>query len=352
MNSGTRESGGDPVRFGLLGYGFGARYFHAPLIASAVGCELVAVATRSAERRALVAREHPDATTVDDLAELVAAGAEAVAVSTPADTHIPLCRQALELGLPVVVDKPFALTAADARATVELAERLGVPLSVYQNRRWDSDFRTVRALADSGALGEITRFESRFERREPGPPAAGGGTLLDFGSHLVDQALQLLGPVRTVYAEMDHDDPTGLDNDVFLALTHIGGAHSHLWGSWVQSAPGPRFRVTGTSATYVIEGVDIQEEHLVAGRTPASEGESWGTEPQDRWGRLHDGSGAVLQPTERGRWDSYYPAFAAAVRGTGPVPVDPRDALATAEVLDTARISAARNQLVDLPPLA
>ena len=172
------------------------------------------------------------------------------------------------MGLPVVVDKPFALTATDARATVELAERLGVPLSVYQNRRWDSDFRTVRALADNGTLGEIIRFESRFERRQAGPPAAGGGTLLDFGSHLVDQALQLLGPVRTVYAEMRHrDDLAGLDDDVFLALTHSGGVRSHLWGSWVQSAPGPRFRVTGTSATYVVDGVDIQEEHLVAGRT-------------------------------------------------------------------------------------
>ena len=202
VSSSAQRGAVAPVRFGLVGYGFGARYFHAPLIASATECELVAVATRSAERRALVATEHPDAAVVDDLAGLVAAGAEAVTVSTPADTHIPLCRQALERGLPVVVDKPFALTAADARPAVELAERLGLALSVYQNRRWDSDFRTVRALADSGALGEITRFESRFERRQDGPPAAGGGTLLDFGSHLVDQAIQLLGPVRTVYAEI------------------------------------------------------------------------------------------------------------------------------------------------------
>ena len=154
----------DPVRFGLVGYGFGARWFHAPLIASADECELVAVATRSAERRALVNAEHPGATVVDDLAGLKAAGVEAVTISTPADTHIPLCQEALELGLAVVVDKPFALTAADARSAVDLAERLGVLLSVYQNRRWDSDFLTVRALVDDGTLGRITRFESRFER--------------------------------------------------------------------------------------------------------------------------------------------------------------------------------------------
>lgn len=341
------------MRFGLIGYGFGARYFHAPLIASAPECELVAVATRSAERRALVSREHPDTALVDDLAGLVAAGAEAVAVSTPADTHIPLCRQALELGLHVVVDKPFALTAANAEAAVELAGRLGVALSAYQNRRWDSDFRTVCALSERGVLGEITRFESRFERRQPGgPPAAGGGTLLDFGSHLVDQALQLLGPAQAVYAEMHHRDDTGLDDEVFVALTHTGGAHSHLWGSWVQSAPGPRFRVTGTSATYVVDGLDIQEELLVSGRTPASMGESWGAEPPDRWGRVHDGSGVVTQPSERGRWDTYYPAFAAAVRGRGRVPVDPRDAVATAQVLDAARAGATRQELVDLPASA
>jgi predicted dehydrogenase len=351
VSSDALGGGVAPVRFGIVGYGFGARYFHAPLIASGVGCELVAVATRSAERRAFVAAEHPDAAVVDDLAGLVAAGAEAVTVSTPADTHIPLCRQALDRGLPVVVDKPFALTAADARPAVELAERLGLALSVYQNRRWDSDFLTVRALADSGALGDITRFESRFERRQDGPPAAGGGTLLDFGSHLVDQAIQLLGPVRTVYAEIHHrDDPAGLDDDVFVALAHVRGAHSHLWGSWVQSAPGPRFRVTGTRATYVVDGLDIQEELLVAGRTPASEAGSWGTEPQDRWGRLHDGSGTVPVSTERGRWDTYYPAFAAAVRCSGPVPVDPRDALATAGVLDAAWTSATHHTLVDLLP--
>jgi predicted dehydrogenase len=296
-----------------------------------------------------VAREHPGALTVDDLAGLAAAGVEAVAVSTPADTHIPLCREALELGLAVVVDKPFALDAAQARSAVELAERLGVPLSVYQNRRWDSDFRTVRALVDGGALGDVTRFESRFERRQDGPPAAGGGTLLDFGSHLVDQALQLLGPVRGVYAEMHHrPDLEGRDDDVFLALTHVTGAHAHLWGSWVQSAPGPRFRVTGTRATYVVGGVDGQEDTLVAGRTPASEGPAWGTEPEDRWGALHGASGATSRPTERGRWDAYYPAFAAAVRGRGAVPVDPRDAVATAEVLDAARRSAVEGLVVDL----
>ena len=190
-----------PVRFGLVGYGFGGRYFHAPLIGAAAECEFLGVVTTSPERQALVAQEHPAARTFASLAELKAAGAEAVAISTPADTHTPLSEQALELGLAVVCDKPFALDAPAARGTVELAERLGLSLAPYQNRRWDSDFLTVRALAADGSLGEVARFESRFERLAPdeGPGAAGGGTLLDFGSHLVDQALVLLGPVGSVY---------------------------------------------------------------------------------------------------------------------------------------------------------
>ncbi len=340
----------DPVRFGLVGYGFGGRWFHAPLLAAAPEVDLLGVVTTSAERRAQVAADHPGLRTFGSLEELAGAGAEAVAISTPADTHTPLTEQALDLGLAVVCDKPFALDAAAARGSVELAADRGLLLAPYQNRRWDSDFRTVRALVDAGRLGTVTRFESRFERfaPDPGPPAAGGGTLRDFGSHLVDQALVLLGPVTAVYAEWRLRDG-GLDDDVFVALAHAGGARSHLWGSWSQSAPGPRFRVTGTVAGYEVGGpMDGQEAALLAGRTPATEGERWGAEPAQRWGRLRGGAADRPVPTERGRWDTFYPAFAAAVLGTGPVPVDPGDAVDTATVLDAARRSATEGAVVSL----
>ncbi|WP_433170393.1 Gfo/Idh/MocA family protein [Actinoallomurus sp. CA-150999] len=338
----------EPLRIGLAGYGFGGRYFHAPLLASALECAFLGVVTTSPERRKQVAAEL-DRPAFASLEELAAAGAEAVAISTPADTHIPLARQALELGLAVVCDKPFALDADAARETVELAERLGVALTVYQNRRWDSDFRTLRRLVDAGTLGTLTRFESRFERfaPDPGPPAAGGGTLLDFGSHLVDQALVLCGPVERVYAEW-HVGDGGLDDDVFVALTHRDGARSHLSGSWRQGAPGPRFRASGTAGAYVVDGVDGQEAALLAGASPVSEGDGWGAEPEERWGQVLRGDHTESAPSERGRWDLFYPAFAAAVRGTGPLPVDPWDAVATAKVLDAARTSATAGQVVAL----
>jgi predicted dehydrogenase len=333
-----------------VGYGFGGRYFHAPLLAAAPECTFLGVVTTSPERRELLSREHPGATAFDSLEELAAAGAEAVTISTPAGTHSELTDAALDLGLAVVCDKPFALDAASARASVARSQLLGLPLSPYQNRRWDSDFLTVRSLVDRGELGTVTRFESRFERfsPEPGPAPSGGGTLLDFGAHLVDQALVLLGPVARVYAEWRVRE-SGLDDDVFVALTHTSGARSHLAGSWSEGAPGDRFRVTGTTGSYVVGGpMDGQEAALIAGQTPATLGAGWGAEPPERWGRVQRGDDSETVPTVPGAWSTFYPAFAAAVRGTGAVPVAPEDAVASLTVLDAARRSATEGVVVDL----
>jgi predicted dehydrogenase len=319
-----------PTRIGLAGYGFGGRIFHAPLIAAAGGAELAGVVTRSPERRAEVAADHPGVPVFDSLAALAEAGAEAVAISTPAETHIPLLLEAVSLGLGVVCDKPFAMSAAQAQEAVDAAEAAGVVLSVYQNRRWDSDFLTVRRLLDEGVLGEVTLFESTFERysRDPVPPS-GGGILRDFGSHLVDQALQLWGPVEHVYGEVSPGD-----DRFFAALRHEGGMTSHLSGDWVQGSPAPRFRVRGSEGAYVVYGMEGQEPALIAGERP---GEDWHTEPPERWGRLQRGDESEPVRSERGRWDTFYPAFAAAVRGEGAVPVDPRDAVASLTVIERIR---------------
>jgi predicted dehydrogenase len=336
------------TRIGLVGYGSGGRIFHAPLLASANGVEFAGVVTRSAERRAELAKGHPGVPAYDSLADLAAAGVEAVTISTPAATHAQLAREAIALGLAVVVDKPFALDAEAAREVTTLAAEAGVLLSVYQNRRWDSDLLTLQRLSAEGALGEIRRFESRFERWSPDrePPAAGGGTLLDFGAHLVDQAHLLFGPSTRVYAEMRGDGD--LDDDVFVALHHAGGVESHLWGSWRQAAPGPRLRVSGTTGTYIVDGIDGQEAVLKAGRSPADLGDRWGVEPEHTWGRLYRGATGAPVRSERGRWDSYYPAFAAAVRGEGPLPVDPWDSVRNMDILDAARISATTGETITL----
>ena len=341
------------VRIGLVGYGFGGRYFHAPLIAGTPGCVLAGVVTRSAARRNEVKQVHPGVPVFDSVADLIDSGVDAVTVCTPAATHSAVTDEVVSRGIPAVCDKPFALDADAARHTVEQAQRAGVLITAYQNRRWDSDLLTVRRLLDAGELGEVRRFESTFERwaPDPVPPPAGGGLLRDFGSHLVDQALHLFGPVRRLYAETHEIEPE-VEDDFQLLMEHAGGARSRLAGAWRQGAPAPRMRVSGTEGSFVTSALmDGQEEALIAGRTPdgGDGGDGWGREPETAWGTLSRGDRMTRVPSERGRWDLFYEQFAAAVRGAGSVPVDPWDAVATATVLDAARRSAAEGRSIDLP---
>ena len=341
-----------PVRIGLVGYGKGGRFFHAPLIRRAEGCVLAGVVVRSPERRAAVSVDLPLVPVHGNLGELAAAGVDAVVVSTPLDTHLPLVREAVERGLPVVCDKPFARDAPAARATVLAAERAGIPLTVYQNRRWDADFRTVRRVLAQGCLGEVVAFESRMEQppQPEGLPLTGGGALLDLGSHAVDQALCLLGPVRSVYAEV-HELPgeDRFDDRFFLALRHESGVSSHLTGNWaLQGDLGLRFRVDGTAATLVVPDDDGQTGRLLAGGTPEDDGEAWGAVPEDRWGRIHRAGTGVPVPSQPGAWEEFYAGLARALRGEAPLPVDPWDSVAGLEVLDAARASAATGRVVGL----
>lgn len=342
------------MKIGLLGYGKGGRYFHAPLISSLSGATFAGVVTRSPERKQEVASDHPGVSTFDTLADLVAAGVDVVVVSTPLASRPALILEAIALGVGVVSDKPFAQDATQARTLVEAAERGGVLLSVYQNRRWDSDFLTVRKLIDSQALGQVSRFESSIERYSPGSvgKASGGGVLRDLGSHLVDQALVLFGPVRRVYAELQYPEPdqTGQlpDHTFFIALTHANGVVSHLAGSCLQNSPKPRFRVSGSRGCYSVEGLDGQEAQAMAGLSPRSEGERWGLEEPSRWGWLTQGRQRAQVVSEPGCWLEFYRQLQHAVDGQGCIPVDPRQAVATTVVLDAARTSAEQGRVVEL----
>lgn len=337
------------MRIGLVGYGLGGRFFHAPFIVSTLGCSLVGIVTRSAQRRAEVEQDHPGTPVFDSLAALVAAGVDAVVISTPATVRPAQVRECIELGVPVLSDKPFALDEAQAQDLVARAEGAGVPLCVYQNRRWDSEFLTVQKLLSSGSLGDVHRFESRIEgwQSEDQGKATGGGALRDIGSHQLDQALLLFGPVKSIYAEMTYVDQV-LDCDYFVSLEHHNGVRSHLWGSAIQHSPGPRFRVNGSLGCYRIEHLDAQAYALFDGHTPKTLGERWGAEDHLKWGWLQRGEERELLPSEYGQWPAFYRQWVAALKGERAMPVLMTQVLSTQRLLDAARQSAASGQVLTL----
>lgn len=336
------------ARVALIGYGLAGAVFHAPLIAAEPGLRLAGIVTSDEGRRAQARADHPDAELLAS-ADDVWAGRERfdlVVVAAANRAHVPLARGAIAARLPVVVDKPLAATADEARAVVAEAAAAGVPLTVFQNRRWDGDLLTVQRLLASGELGAVHRFESRFERWRPEPkvgwreladPAEGGGVLLDLGSHLVDQALLLFGPATHVYAELDvRRAAARVEDDAFVAITHASGVRSHLWMSAIAPHLAPRMRVLGERAAYVKEGLDGQEDALRNGGSPIGDPD-WGTGAP---GLLVAGDDVRTVETERGAYPRFYAQVAAALRGEGPMPVDPADAIRALTVLDLARRSA------------
>jgi predicted dehydrogenase len=344
----TRRGRGGVVRPGrvaLVGYGLAGEAFHAPFISTTPGLELAAIVTRDPGRRAAAAAAHPGAALLHSAEEISGGDFQLVVIAAPNRAHVGLATAALEAGLDVVVDKPLAPTAAAARELIELARARGRMLTVFHNRRWDGDLLTVRRLIEAGELGRVLRFESRFERfrsqikegwRELADPEEAGGVLYDLGPHLVDQALLLFGPVERVYGEVDaRRAGAQVDDDVFIALTHASGVRSHLWMSAVTARLGPRLRVLGDRAGYVKYGLDVQEAALRAGDRPGDAG--WGREDEPAWGTLgRDGDTRPVE-TDPGDYGAFYAGVAAALREGAPPPVDPADAVAGLEILETAR---------------
>jgi predicted dehydrogenase len=337
------------LRVGLVGYGMAGRDFHAPLLRAADGLRVTHVVTGNAERAEQAAGDLPDArvvATVDDL--LAEAGSlDLVVVASPSGAHADNAVAAVEHDLPVVVDKPLSTDLASGRALVARARERGVPLTVFQNRRWDAEHLTSRVVLASGVLGDVVRYEARYERWRPVPKSRwrenlpsdqGGGLLMDLQPHLVDGALDLFGPVRAVYAEVASVTTVG-DDVAFLALEHATGVRSHLGATSLAGAPGPRTRILGRAGAYLV--ADTAGE-------PTAYGEWTDTDPGTR-GWLVRGEDREPVPRAAGGWGDFYPAVAAMVRDGAAPPVDPEDAVSVLAVLDAARRSAREGTVVRLP---
>jgi predicted dehydrogenase len=323
------------------------------------GLELASVVTSNEERAEQVRSRHPDATVLPSPDALFAAADshDLVVVAAPNREHMPLGLAAVEAGLHLVVDKPLAAQVAEGERLAEAAAERGVVAAVFHNRRWDGDFMTLRRLVDEGAVGEPLRLESRFDRwrpevdagrwREGGGPEDAGGVLFDLGPHLIDQALVLLGPPRSVYAEVRTlREGAQVDDDFFLALEHGSGARSHLWGTMLAAQPGPRLRALGTRAAYVKWGLDVQEDQLRAGASPRDAG--FGEEPESAWGRLGTEEHAEQVPTERGRYAEFYEQMERAIRSSEPAPVPLSAGIETLRVIEAARRSSDERAVVPL----
>lgn len=338
------------IRTALIGFGLAGRVFHGPLIATTPGMRIATVVTSDPERQARAAQEHPGAAVVpgvDDF-DLLARDHDLVVVATANRHHVPLARAAIEAGLAVVVEKPMAPTAAQARDLVALARNRGCLLTVFHNRRWDADILTLQRLLAEDRLGPVARVESRIDRwrpevstrwRESPDPQDAGGLLLDLGTHLVDQALHLFGRPSHVYAEVGRRRAgAAVDDDDFIALQHAGGVSVHLWATSIAAAAGPRLRVLGLRGSFVKQAVDGQEDALRSGARP--DAAEWGREPPQQWGLLTDSAGTHPVESEPGAWPRFYELLGAAMRGGGPAPVAPDDAVAVLEVIEAGREAA------------
>jgi scyllo-inositol 2-dehydrogenase (NADP+) len=330
------------LRAGVAGFGLAGEVFHAPLIDSVDGIDVAGIVTSNPDRASRARASYPNAAVVPDIDSLWGQ-IDVLVIATSNSAHVPLAMEAIERGVPVVVDKPLAVTAPDAQSVVDAAAAAGVGLTVFQNRRWDGDFLTLRRLLADGALGAVTRFESRFDRfrpevkegawRELGDAAEGGGLLLDLGAHLVDQARELFGAPVRLYAELEVRRPGAqVEDDVFVALEHAGGERSHLWMSAVAPLHEARFRVSGTRAGFASDGLDPQEAQLADGTRPGDE--HYGVAPD-----------ATLEP---GSYQDFYEGVVAWLRDGAPPPVDPRDSVAVLHLLDAARESAASHSVIEL----
>jgi predicted dehydrogenase len=339
------------MRVGLIGFGLAGEVFHAPLIAATEGLELATIVTGNPDRAAKATAAYPDARVT---AESDAAwDADVVVVATPNRFHVSYAHEALARGVPAVIDKPLASTQAEVEGLLHDIETTGGKLTVFQNRRWDGDFLTAQQLVRDATLGPITRLTSRFIRfrpeikegwREGGDPRDGGGQLLDLGSHLIDQALVLLGPARRVYAEIDRLRPgVRTDDDVFVAIEHADGARSHLSMSAVAPVPAARLELSGLRGGFATQNLDTQEGQLRLGLSPASP--SYGLNPP---GTIIDTAGKRDQPIERGAYPQFYAGVRDWIAGDAPPPVDPFDSRKVFAVIEAARQSAAGGHVVTL----
>ena len=343
------------IDIGLIGFGLAGRAFHAPVIRAVPGLRLAAILQRSSSE---AAEQYPDVRIVRSLDELLSIeSVRLVVVATPNDTHYSFAKQCLGAGRDVVVDKPFTTTLAEATELVNLAQRSGRLLTVYQNRRFDGDFQAIIQLVSSGTLGRIVRFETSYDRFRPqlrpgawrakrGP---GTGILFDLGPHLIDHAFVLLGLPEAITADVRMERDDSVTDDAFdIFLRYPGGARAVLRSTMLAASPRPRFVIHATRGGYCKHSFDPQEANLRRGHIP--EDRPWGEEPEENWGvlTLHDGTNVSERriPSGTGDYRDFYANVRDAVLGKAALAVTPQHALHVMRALELSRRSSEQGRTI------
>jgi predicted dehydrogenase len=324
------------IEVGLVGFGRGGRAFHAPIIHQVPGMRLAAILQRHGNSSE---QFYPEAKIVRGMDELLSIPQiSLIAISTPNDTHFSYAKQCLEAGKHVVVDKPFTNTFAEARELAALAKKTGKILTVYQDRRYDSDFRTVQKMLADAAIGKTTSFRTAFDRFRPAvnastwkeKPEVGCGVFYDLGPHLLDQALLLFGPPELVLADIRMEREGSVVADAFdVTFYYRDGLRAQMNASTLAPDPRPHYRIQGTKGLYIKQGLDPQEALLRADKPAA--GENWGLETPEEWGTLTLWQGAESKseklPSMRGDYRDYYAQVRDAIEGKTAPPVNLEEAL-------------------------
>jgi len=331
----------------LLSYGASGKIFHAPFLSVHPGFRLVGAWERS---RLQIGLDYPKASSYESLEAILNDPAiDLVIVNTPTYTHYDYARKALEAGKHVVVEKAFTTTAAEAIALEALARTKVLVLSVFQNRRWDSDFRTVRDVMASGRTGDIHTAEFSFLRYRPGigikthveQPGPGAGLLNDLGPHLIDQAFSLFGMPQSVYADLRILRPASRVDDCFDLQLYYDGPTVRLFSSMLVREPGPAYILHGSKGSFFKRRTDRQEELLKGGARP--DAEDWYTEPESDYGVLYTEEDGVLKEepirSSKGDYSGFYEALYQALTSGAPAPVPASGGICVMQIIEAARAS-------------
>lgn len=347
----------EKIKTGLAAFGMSGQIFHAPFISTNPDFELTAIVERSKD---LSKDRYPQAHIMRSIDELLASDIELAVINTPDSTHYKYARQALEAGKHVIVEKPFCTTIDEGKDLIAMAKKNGLMLSVFQNRRWDSDFLTVKEIIDYELLGRLVEFESTFPRyrnyikpdtwKETGQQ--GGGLIYNLGSHIIDQAVQLFGVPEALYADIDTLRTDGAVDDYFMIHfirpSKAPNLKVTLKSSYLMCEPEPRFVLHGTEGSYVKYGLDRQEADLNAGLMPDTP--HWGEEDENIWGLLHtekdDSSFSGRYPSVAGNYAGFYANIREYLRGSRPLLTDAEYVLPVIQLIEAAIKSSKEQKVV------